>query len=450
MILTKKQPFLVALLCIGATACGKKAESGDGSGSGSGSNGKTVDGLAKGTALLDDFCASRSGYVAANRDKLLADVSAFGVNLSREKLSGKENAVLSPLSVQLAFALLDTGASGTSKAEIESTLRLGTGGYDIGNEMQSLSADLRCLPQYAAESASLDDVGIQIANAAWSAKDHPLDADFVAKIRSTYASDAETLNFVGDAAGAAAAINDWSSEATHGRIPTVVDASQFNETTRLVLTNAIRFKSGWKEVFDATSTVDSDFHVDGGAAKGVPTMHAEGLKISHLATDTYEAVRLPFDGDSVMTIVVPKAVDGLAALVQAIDGDVFGKLDRWSKAEVNVWLPKFKMDADSPLKDALKGLGLHAPFIEGADFSGIFADKATTVAISDVFQKGFIEVNEKGAEAAAVTVVVAVSSSLPVEAPLPKVEFHVDRPFFFTIEARGAVLFSGTVTSPAD
>lgn len=403
---------------------------------------------AAGSLLLADFCKASADAQPNNtaRQLLLTDVRGFAVDLSKQLLTGEENKVLSALSVQMAFGLLRGGATGVTKSEIDTTFKLGATGYDVDAAFKDLTASLRCLPQ-GADSIDLADVGVHIGNSLWTAAGHALADAYAKNLRVNYAAEARSLDFATDAAGAAKTINDWTNEATFGKIPEIVSSDMFDSETRLVLANAIHFKNGWKRTFDVANTKDEDFTVAGGQVKAVPTMHASDLPLYYKETSAYQAVQLPFE-QGVMTIYLPKGATGLPDFVGALALDAGSTDEGWSKHRVTLSLPKFKIEADIPLLAPLKALGVNKVFGSGAELGGLFADNSEAVFVSDVFQKAVIDVNEKGAEAAAVTVIIGEANSAPVQEESPRSNFKADHPFFFTISSSNAVLFTGTVVAP--
>lgn len=399
----------------------------------------------KGSLLLADFCAGATQTTASHQDLLLDDVNAFAADLAKKAVAGDRNAVVSPLSVQLAFGMLRAGSSGATKEEIEKAVRLGGQGYDVDSEWAFLQAHLRCLPE-AAESADLATVGLHIANAVWGAKSNPLADAYVSKVRTNFAAEAETLDFA-DAAGAADAINSWTKEATYDKIPSVVTPNDFGASTLFALTNAIHYKAGWQNEFAESATKDETFHAPSGDA-AVKIMHQSLAPLDYKETAEYLAVEFPFKDDTgSMRIFLPKSAAGLVALSGGVDASMFTANDGWKEAKVNVSLPKFQIDATHDLVDMLKALGMEKVFSPAAELGSMLIDPSQQAYVSGARQKAYIDLNEKGVEAAAVTVIVGEGAGAPGEEP-PVVEFKADHPFYFVIAARGAVLFAGTYVGP--
>jgi serpin B len=241
------------------------------------------------------------------------------------------------------------------------------------------------------------------------------------------------------------AINGWTAEQTHDRIPEIVPEGAVSDLTRLVLVNALYFKAPWSTPFEVDATTDDEFHLGDGTTSSVPTMHGGA---GYGEGDGWRAAHLPYAGGTLaMTVVLPDegrqddldtvvASGGLADLLTVRSG------------EVDLSLPRWTFLAEAPLTDALVGLGMKAAFDDStADFSAMTAQ--AHLFVSDVLQQVFIAVDEAGTEAAAATAVLAGVTSAPAQPPEPLV---VDRPFLFVIHdvEHGTPLFLGKVVDPRE
>lgn len=264
-------------------------------------------------------------------------------------------------------------------------------------------------------------------------------------------------------------INDWASEETNGKVPTIVSPDTFGpcvppqwECTRLVLTNAIYFKGLWAEDhdFDKANTEDDYFNLaDGGQVK-VPMMY-QVRELRYAEGDNHQVVELPYQGKRLAMVIFLPASGKFDEFASELDSELVSAYHAgWNQRIVKLTMPRFKMEKSVDTKDALQQLGMtdaFSPVVGVADFSGMVDFSSPTspdvgIYIENVLQKSFVEVTEKGTEAAAVTVVSmgAVSESIP-PTPLPPVVMDVDRPFIFLIRDTytDAILFLGRVADPS-
>ena len=275
-------------------------------------------------------------------------------------------------------------------------------------------------------------------------------------------------------------INAWVENQTNKRIKDLVPNGAVDDLTRLVLTNAIYFKGDWGEPFVESATSEDDFSIAAGTRVRVPMMHKYGMSVARYAAFNadgtffptpvevpinqkpdpqtlypgkggFVAVELPYKGgDLSMVVIMPQDADGLAELEKKISG---GNLQTWiSKLQgrrVNVHLLKFKLETAYRMKDTLSTMGMVRIFVDpslpnSAQFDGIFVsrDPSSKPFISEVLHKAFVEVTEKGTEAAAATSLVAVAAAVHPTAPFTPT-FRTDRPFEFLIRdtKSGSILF---------
>jgi serpin B len=264
----------------------------------------------------------------------------------------------------------------------------------------------------------------------------------------TWQRDLEELLTVVDYADsevARAAINAWTSEQTHDRIPEIVPAGVLDEETLLVLVNALYLKAAWEEPFHAASTTASDFHLADGGLVQVPTM------LGHVdaqvgAGDGWRSARLPYLGGTLaMTVVLPDA--GRLADVEALvaERDWSAVLEAPAHDRLELRLPRFTVRTSASLGELLAALGMPTAFTDDADFTGFTVEEP--LKISEVLHEAFVAVDEDGTEAAAATAVVMARGA---GIPAPPVPFVVDRPFLFAIHtaADGDPLFVGRVIDP--
>jgi serpin B len=232
---------------------------------------------------------------------------------------------------------------------------------------------------------------------------------------------------------------------TNGKIPQIVPQSIPSDVV-MYLINAIYFKGSWRQKFDAKETKDQPFTLVDRSKKQVKLMHALG-SFSYYGDSELQIIDLPY-GDSLfsMTVLLPQAGTDINSFVARLtEADVHGWIGAMhTTSEMEVYLPKFKLEYDKRLNEMLEAMGMAIVFSDTADFTRI--NRGGELAISEVKHKTFVEVNEEGTEAAAAT-----SVGITLDSSLPPPPMRVDRPFVFLIRERtsGAVLFMGKILDPS-
>jgi serpin B len=278
---------------------------------------------------------------------------------------------------------------------------------------------------------------------------------FLAATKAGFGAPLEGVDFKHAPDAARRGINGWVEAKTEKRIVDLVPANAITPDTRLVLVNAIYFLGDWQQPFEKESTSPAPFHLAGGATRDVPTMRrSASLRLARGAG--WKALELPYKGGQLsMLVLLPDAVNGLAALEHGLTAETLDEIDRsLASVRVAVALPRFEVNpAESiALADQLKAMGVAAAFDRRrADFTGIAnpRDPAERLYLAEVFHKAFVKADEKGTEAAAATAaVMARVSGMPMA---PPEEFKADHPFLFLIRdnASGLVLFLGRVSDPS-
>ncbi|XP_048265796.1 antichymotrypsin-2 [Bombus terrestris] len=349
------------------------------------------------------------------------------------------NLITSPLSVSVVLAMAAFGARGNTKAQFRNVLHLPTSDSLATSGYQSLIDNLN----------NVKDNKLAVANKVFVAASLNLKPSYKNLTEVYFRSSSQLVNFA-QSREAANIINSWAEQNTNNLIKELITAEMLDDTTRLVLVNAIYFKGQWKIKFDPELTSDMPFHTSKVEVKNVPTMYRQdAYKYGELSDLNAKFVVIPYKGDELsMIIILPNEIDGLSDVEKKLQNtSLTNILSQGDKEEVELWLPKFKVESMLELNDVLQEMGLTDAFTT-ADFSEI-AD-GENLYISDVIQKAYIEVNEEGSEAAAATGVVLTYYSYPSSTPM-----QIDRPFYYAIyknqtESRGDIvtLFSGHVKDP--
>lgn len=356
----------------------------------------------------------------------------FGFDVYHKIYAGN-NILISPLSLSLALSMATNGAEGKTAEEMLSTLGFAGQAKDDMNSyyQKMISALLEADPKTTFE----------VANSIWANESIGIKKSFTDVTKKYFSSEVYPADFSEQAT--VDRINKWCSDKTHGKIPTILDGPDPDLVMALI--NALYFKGTWAFDFDE-KVKKEDFTTLSGSKSKVEMMTAQ--RESYAEYDGYGMVSLPYgNGAFTMDVILPPKDEDFAKAVARFDASTFMALAASSRpAKVNLKLPKFTFDYTTTLNDALQALGIKAAFNgSDADFSAM-AEKP--LMISMVKQKTFIDVNEKGTEAAAVTFIGFVTTAYRPEEP-PTVDFFVDRPFLFVIReiSTGAVLFMGQKVS---
>ena len=238
------------------------------------------------------------------------------------------------------------------------------------------------------------------------------------------------------------------SDRTKGKIKDLISPGALGHDTRLVLTNAIYFKGDWARPFSPAVTRDAPWLLPDAekTPPSVPMMHQTG-SFGFFQDDSISALDLPYAGHELsMLVILPKDTSGLAEVEKGLDPKrVEEVVAGLAQREVAVALPKFRIEAKFELGDTLGAMGMRLAFGPTADFSGI--DGRRDFLISDVVHKAFVEVDEKGTEAAGATGIVMCATAVRAD----RLVFNADHPFAFVIrdQKRGTVLFIGRVVDPS-
>ncbi len=373
--------------------------------------------------------------------ELIEADNAFGLDFFKkvtQQANPNDNTMVSPLSVSLALSMTYNGAEGNTKTEMEKTLRLN--GLTTAQINESHKALLSAL-----KSAD-PDVLLEIANAIYYRQELTVKEQFIATNKNYYDAEIQSLNF--NAVDAKDIINQWVAEKTRDKIPEIID--QIDSDLAMVLLNAIYFNGIWQYKFDENKTHELPFRHGDGTMKDVATMSQE-TSLEYFSNDKFSAIHLPYGkGQYRMTVLLPVQEQSNQNLIADMNlANWKGWLKEFRKHDnVVVSMPRFKFAWEMTLNDILATMGMPAAFNpNAADFSGITGGK--DLFIGFVKHKTYIDVNENGTEAAAVTAVGMYTTSMPSDMP-KKIYFTVDRPFLYVIteKSTGAILFIGEIRAP--
>ncbi len=394
------------------------------------------------------FCSCQQEQIAGDTDKtirmdeksaqLIDADNTFGLEIFQKirKTSDEENMMISPLSISVALAMAYNGAGADTKTEMETAMKLnGLSAEQINNSYKMLMDALQSLDE---------DVVFEIANAIFYADGFSVKSDFLNINKTVYDAEVEALDF--GSSEAVDEINGWVAEKTHDKIEKIIE--QLNPLDRMVLLNAVYFNGIWKNKFDEKGTHLLNFTKTNGTNMEVPMMNKEE-KLDYTSNSLFSAVKMPYgNGQYNMVVMLPAGENSSQDVIDAFSATNWKS---WmegfeSKDHVVVTMPRFKFAFETGLIKVLAQMGMGKAFQpDAADFSKISDED---LYISSAIHKSFIDVNENGTEAAAVTALTFSNTSVGNEPP--KIYSTVNKPFVFAITENdtNAILFMGEVNHP--
>ncbi|XP_027538363.1 leukocyte elastase inhibitor-like isoform X3 [Neopelma chrysocephalum] len=389
-------------------------------------------------------CSAPSAPAAITMENLPNANSRFALDLLRRfsEANPTGNVFFSPVSVTAALAMVLLGAKGNTEAQVLKTLHFDKV-EDIHSRFQTLTMDInRSNAPYL----------LRLASRLFGEKSYSFLPDFLTNTRKFYGADLATVDFLQACDEARKEINQWVEQKTEGKIPDLLSEGSVDNSTRLVLVNAIYFKGNWAEKFKEADTTDMLFQLSKNERKTVKMMYQKNkFNFGYIREEKIRVLELPYDGRELsMIILLPDEIEDDSTGLQKLEKQLtLEKLQEWTcpehlySTDVNVRLPKFKLEESYDLKSDLAAMGLLDVFDSGkADLSGMSG--ARDLFLSKVVHKAFVEVNEEGTEAAAATAGIAMLCMVIEE------DFNANHPFLFFIRHNPTqtILFFGRYASP--
>ena len=356
----------------------------------------------------------------------------FDIFKALHKKHLKDNLFISPFSISTALSMTVNGAQGETYDEMIRTLKYN--GWDLDELNNAYKAYLDIVP-------FLDDkVKLSIANSIWYKNDFQVLPEFIDVNKKYFNSEVYGRDF--SKSSTKDEINGWVDDKTEGKIKDILD--QVDPDAVMFLINAIYFKGKWMYQFDKKKTTKQDFILEDGNRVKVDMMDGGEITIPYYENDIFQMIDLPY-GDSIfsMSILLPlhnNKVDDIIANLDISSWNDYVK--NMAPLKMPVQIPRFKIEFKDSLKNVLIDLGMYKAFNPAqADFTKI--RKSGGIFIDDVIHQSFVEVDEKGTEAAAATVVIIKDSSIGKY-------FYANRPFVFVIRDNrtNSVLFIGKMMNP--
>ncbi len=361
-------------------------------------------------------------------------VFAFYSEITKE--NEKSNIFFSPFGISTAFSIAYEGAEGNTASEMLQVFGFES---DDKKRQEKISDALSRL------NHKDDWYKLQVANALWIKDEYKIKQDYIDTVQTHYSGTVENVDFVTD--DGIDRINQWVKDKTNDKIEKILEPDSTDELTLMVITNAVYFKGKWSSQFSPEKTTDKPFWTDKNNSVMIPMMSEPADVYNYAETDYFQALELNYLGrDISMVVLLPKDRDGIKSLEQSINKDKFDSIkNSMTRQPLTVQMPKFEFETEYDLIKPLQSLGLHDAFDENdANFQGITNEQ---VYLAQAKHKAFVNVNEEGTEAAAITGLVFEFTSGP---PEPVAEFIADHPFMFIIQEKetGEILFIGRLVSP--
>lgn len=367
--------------------------------------------------------------------ELVAGNNTFAFDLYQVLKVDEGNLLYSPFSLSEVLAMVYAGARGETAQQMAETLHFTLPQDRLHPAFNALDLRLAKLEDNAKAGFELN-----LANAVWVQKDDPIIPEYLDVLAANYGAGMRLVDFQSD--DVAKKINRWVSEETKGRIKDIVDTVK----GPLALTNAIYFYGEWFKPFEEELTQSEPFYLLDGRSVNAPLMHQQEF-FDYTEGEGFQAIQLPYSNRDIAMVILLPGEGQFGELESRLTNDwVQGILQGFQLEDVILVMPKFRFETPViGLTETLSALGMSSAFSPEADFSGI-AQQELGLVISEVLHKAFIDVNEKGTEAAAASVVLATESAIGP----PPIEMRIDHPFIFLIHDRstGAILFVGRVMDP--
>ena len=420
-----------------------------------------------GTAMSQLQRVTAPDVSASDQTGLVQGNSAFAFDLYAALRGRDGNLFYSPHSISIALAMTYAGARGETQRQMADTLHFlpqdrvhpafnaldlklaGRGPWTGSKYKDRFQRDIvNTVWWFAgggppAGSKETKRFQLNIVNALWGQKDYVFLEDFLDVLGENYGAGIRTMDFKGAPGASRNTINDWVSDQTNGKINDLVPGSAINQSTRLILTNAIYFNAAWLHRFNKSKTKDGTFYLIDGQGVEVPMMTQKETFFGYFWGDGYQAVELPYTGEELSMIILLPDAGRFDEFEAALDAETVRTVSTELRStEFILTMPKFEFESNFSLGQILGEMGMPDAFFgEKADFSGMTGNRE--LRIEAVVHKAYVAVDEEGTEAAAATFALMQFTSAPMRVV-------VDRPFVFLIRdiETGAILFVGRVVDP--
>jgi serpin B len=388
-------------------------------------------------------------------------INTFGVDLLHKVAQPGANVLISPYSIQSALAMAYGGADGTTREEMAKVLHYPKDDTQLHQSFAGLREELNRVVQGSEliseqekkYGRTNDPITLIVANRLFGQSGYDFRPPFVALGKDSYDAPFEPVDFINGSAAATKQINQWVEEQTRKRIRNLIPDGALDHLTRLALVNAIYLKAPWAEKFEKSATQPGPFRVNGTKSFEV-SMMGQRKEFAYGKGNGFSLLMLPYSNyEFVFLIILPDKMDGLAAVEAKLSPSLNFDSIKMESCDVTLRMPKFKIEPPMvPLGQTLQVLGMKSAFDNprgSANFERIAPRRpGDYLALTEVYHKTFLKLDEEGTEAAAATAMAV--ATLGIHKPPKLVTVNVDHPFLFAIrhQPSGAILFLGHVTDP--
>lgn len=386
----------------------------------------------KNLTILLILCLSMlaSSSVIAQNNNFNNSINRYSLDLYHQTKAESENLFLSPLSTYYLLLMAYEGSENKTKQEFENVLHL--------NSSDSLKNS--CQHNIACKIAT--NPNFNVYNAIWIDKSLPIKAEYSERVINKYSSEIKQTDF-SNIQSAISEINSWVSDKTNQRITEIVDVNSINSNVKVLLSNAVYFKGEWLNKFEKQQTKLELFYSSSENQYKIDFMK-KTEKLQYFENEELQLISKPYKDSSLsFCIILPKKLFGIGEIEEKLNSEMFDKIiNNTNNTLTSLSIPKFSLEFDYQLLEALNNLGLKSAFNNEADFSGI---TQTPLMFGGVIHKTWFELDEEKTEAAAATSTIMIKG-LP---PSYKV-FKADHPFVFCIIDNNTktILFMGRFIEP--
>ncbi len=385
---------------------------------------------------LASFSIFLQPSIAQDNTNIIESNNQFSFDIYKKLKNSTENLIFSPASITSAIAMTYVGAKNNTFDEISNT-------FHFNNDIEDFSKDYINLTDINQKKKS--DINFYNANSLWIQEGLKLNQQFLNINKQYFSLSVQFTNFIKEPEKSRLNINQWVEKNTNNKITNLLQPSSIDNTTRLVLVNALYFKGSWKDKFNKEKNTDDNFQIDKNDM--VKTIFMNRYINSWYYSDKYsQIIDIPYSNENIsLMIILPKSYKKLKKIEKKLNNEYYSNyIQNREKRRINLSLPKFSIESEFDLNKTLSELGIKDAFTEVADFSGITS--AEKLYISKVVHKANITVDEEGTEAAAATAVMMRKTSVLLE----DVDFIANKPFIYILRnnENNCIYFMGKIVNP--